>query len=235
MSQAPEVSCLTEVASQYGRYRYLLDGAPTAVEEHWSRKPRAGGGWFIRTERVATGVTLTVNAECEAGLVRQCQVEWLADGHEPVRAMYRNDNNGVSVVRQLGDEPPHSQVFSADEQGRLPLVLPLLRIFTGPVIKRLLNRGGEGDVLVPSIVDPQNYGTLLNPRLSQRWATLQSQGQEINLGGRNYLASCCAFTGDQYDDDTQFWLSEDETLLRYVWQQPGVGTWDVRLEELSVG
>ena len=142
------MSCLAEVASQYGRYHYLLDGAPTAIEEHWSRKPRAGGGWFIHTERVAAGVTLSVNAECAAGLVLQCQLEWLADGHEPVRALYRSDNNVVSAIRQRAEETPQSQVFSADEKDRLPLVLPLLRIFTGPVIKRLLDRGGEGDVLV---------------------------------------------------------------------------------------
>lgn len=229
------MSCLAEVASQYGRYHYLLDGAPTAIEEHWSRKPRAGGGWFIHTERVAAGVTLSVNAECAAGLVLQCQLEWLADGHEPVRALYRSDNNVVSAIRQRAEETPQSQVFSADEKDRLPLVLPLLRIFTGPVIKRLLDRGGEGDVLVPSIVDPQDYGALLKPRLGKRGAVLLSQGQEINLYGRDYLACCCAFTGDQYGDGTQFWLSEDETLLRYVWQQPDVGTWDVRLEELSAG
>jgi hypothetical protein len=223
---------LYEVASTYGRYHYLLDGDPAPIEEHWSRKARAGGGWFIRSVRNAGDIALTVNAECESGLVLQCNVEWKASGQLPISAFYRLEEDGVSVIRQCGDEVTERDMFPADGEGRLPLMLPLLRIFTGSVISRLLN-DGERAVLVPSIVDPQDHASLLNPRLGNRAAAIVQAGQQAQLFGRDYKCQLCAFTGEQYGDDSQFWIGEDETLLRYVWPQPGVGTWDVRLEELA--
>jgi len=227
------MSSLTEVASPYGRYHYLLDGEPAPIEEHWSRKPRAGGGWFIRAERAAADIRLSVNAEFESGQVLQCNVEWVASGQPSIRAFYRLEEDGVSVIRQRGEEAEERNILSPDEQGRLPLVLPLLRIFTGPVISRLLDDESDRAVLVPSIVNPQDDESLLRPRLGNRAASIVQLGQEQQLFGRNYSSRLCTFTGEQYDDDSRFWLGEDETLLRYMWPQPGVGTWDVQLEELA--
>ncbi|MEP1472647.1 MAG: hypothetical protein ABJK20_16335 [Halieaceae bacterium] len=226
------MAVLSEVASSYGRYHYLLDGEPAPIDEHWSRTPRAGGGWFVRSIRNAGDITLTVNAECEAGLVLQCNIEWIAGEQSPVRAFYRLEEDGVSVIRQCGDEVAEHDMLAADGEGRLPLVLPLLRIFTGSVISRLLD-DGERAVLVPSIIDPEDRAALLRPRLGNRAAAIVQSGEEQQLFGRQYKCQRCTFTGDQYGEDSQFWLSEDETLLRYVWPQPGVGTWDIRLEELT--
>jgi hypothetical protein len=40
----------------------------------------------------------------------------------------------------------------------------------------------------------------------------------------------CEYQGDQYAAGTQFWLDEDDLLLRYTWQQSPAQFWDVRLK-----
>jgi hypothetical protein len=89
-------------------------------------------------------------------------------------------------------------------------------------------RGNRG---LSPFLDPEAREQLLWPVLSERRAVLMPEGDEVLLlDGRKVRARCCEYIGDQYADGTRFWLGSDNDLLRYCWQQPGVGEWDVRME-----
>lgn len=225
---------LEKVKAQKGRYHYLLDGTGTAIQESWSRRPREGGGFFVHAQRTAPGVSLLVNAECDHQGAIQFNLEWQAEQHPPVRALYRLEEASVSCVRQRGDTDTEGWELPFGYDGA-PLLLPLLRIFTGPVIARLLERRGEGAVLVPSISDPGDRAKLLAPATSMRAASVLEESKPLELFGRQYNTRRCTFTGERYDESACFWLSDDDVLLRYRWQQPGVGDWEVSLEENAAG
>lgn len=226
----PDMPVLDGVAAQAGRYHYLLDGSGTAIEESWTRRPREGGGHFVHAQRTAPGICLEVNAECDHRGAIQFNLEWQAEHYPPVRALYRLEEGSVSCVRQRGDSDTERWELPFDADAA-PLLLPLLRIFTGPVIARLLEREGDGAVLVPSISDPGDRAKLLAPASSMRGASVLDENQAIELFGRQYNSRRCTFTGERYDESACFWLSDDDVLLRYRWQQPGVGDWEVSLEE----
>ena len=226
------MSALSSVNAQAGRYHYELDGAGTEIDETWSRRPREGGGYFVHAQRTAPGICLVVNAECDEQGAVQCNLEWQAERHPAVRALYRIEESSVSCVRQWPGSDTETWEFTYEESREVPLLLPLLRIFTGPVIAGLLARGGEGPVLVPSISDPGDRAKLLAPATSVRGAAVVDGDDAIELFGRKYRCRRCLFTGERYDESASFWLSDDDILLRYRWQQPGVGDWVVSLEEL---
>jgi hypothetical protein len=111
-----------------------------------------------------------------------------------------------------------------------PLLFPLMRIFTGPLIARLLQLGGTGNVILPDINDPGDGGRLLRPLNTQRWARVVDNDALLSRDGLQLKCRCCEYTGDQYGAGSHFWLGEDDLLLRYQWQQSSDQHWDVWLQ-----
>ncbi|MEH6591364.1 MAG: hypothetical protein V7746_13980 [Halioglobus sp.] len=217
-----------------GCYRYLLDGKDTGIDERWQRQVSADGVVTTNSTRVAPGIKIAVRAQGTASQINAFDVEWTREGAATLLAAYSFDGRDVLVSRscaEQGMEQAVEQQRVVSTQDVAPLLSPLMRIFAGPVIARLLADGGCGQVVLPFIGDPEARNQLLWPVLSERRAVRLPQADEILLvGSREIPARCCEYMGDQYADGTRFWLGSDDDLLRYCWQQPGVGEWDVRLE-----
>ena len=77
-------------------------------------------------------------------------------------------------------------------------------------------------MLVPDITDPADPVRLLTPRLDVRRATRQDDGTYRYVGG-------------SYEDGALCEVGDDGLLERYLWDQPGVGRWDVRLRRSGAG
>ncbi len=216
-----------------GRYLYLLNGRTTEITERWMRRELSPGDVVTESIRTAPGVEISVNSRDSGGLVRGFQVTWRTSGAAGyvLTARYALDSKALQVERKMGDEPSESQEIVLPDGDLAPLLSPLMRIYTGPIITRLLAQGGVGQVVVPSIADPENVGQLLRPLVSERRANLLSDWEELSLGEQTCRARCCEYLGDQYAPGTRFWLGPDDKLLRYCWRQSGVGEWDVRLEQ----
>jgi hypothetical protein len=214
-----------------GCYRYLLDGKDTGIDERWQRQVQSDGVVLTESTRVAPGIEIAVRARGTASRVDAFDVEWKREGAETLLATYSFDGRDVLVSRSSGEQLVEQQRLVISEQDVAPLLSPLMRIFAGPLIARLLADGGSGQVVLPFIADPEARKQLLWPVLSERRAVLMPEADEVLLlDGRKVRARCCEYIGDQYADGTRFWLGSDNDLLRYCWQQPGVGEWDVRME-----
>jgi hypothetical protein len=219
------------MAMSNGSYRYLLDGKDTGIDERWQRQELAGGIVATESTRVAPGIEIAVRAQGTASRVNAFEVEWTREGAATLLASYSFDGQDVLVSRSSADQAGEQQRLPIAVHDSAPLLSPLMRIFAGPLIARLLADGGSGQVILPFIADPQARDKLLWPVLSERQALLMPEADEVMLlGAQDVPARCCEYTGDQYADGTRFWLGPNDDLLRYCWQQPGVGEWDVRLE-----
>ncbi len=105
-----------------------------------------------------------------------------------------------------------------------------MRIFTGPLIARLLEQGGVGEIVLPNIGDPADTENLLRAQSSERTARLVAQEQLHCADGVDRLSRRCEYTGDQYKAGSRFWLGADDVLERYRWQQSEDLRWDVWLQ-----
>jgi len=211
-----------------GNYRYLCNGEQAHIEEHYCVRGTFGGDCQINSWRRAPGVYLAVEALVEDGLVSAFEVSWQSEPAPAIKASYRLCATGLQVWRRLGDHEPEleGRSLAADV---VPQLSPLMRIYTGPVIARLLDQGGEGEVVVPFIGNPQATDELLRPHLSTRRARVIEESVLLEGEGGVFPCRVCEYTGDQYAPGTHFYLDEDNRLLRYQWQQDAATHWDVRL------
>ena len=215
-----------------GLYHYRLNGQDTAIEERWQRYRHASGAWQVSSSRRAPGLDLRVEAQYSAGLVSRFDVAWRQQGGPQLRAGYELAADRVAVSRCLAPQPASSEdlVFARHAP---PLLFPLMRIFTGPLIAALLRAGGRGAVVLPFIADPTDYSRLLRPVLSEREARVLEEGAKLELDGARLQCRRCEYLGDQYGPDARFWLGFDDLLLRYQWQQSAQQHWDVCLQRDS--
>jgi len=221
MTDLPEVSS--------GRYEYRLNGEPTAIRETWTREKLADSLQRWSSTRHAPGVELSVQASVRDGGLCTFEVCWQATGAGAIRAHYALTDDYLRYQRWQAGVPSAIEEIPLPREG-VCVLSPLMRIFTGPVIARLLQAGGEGTVIVPAIGEPENTAALLRPQISQRQArVLQAQAQ-LELETVSRACRVCEYQGDQYAAGTQFWLDEDDRLLRYTWQQSPAQFWDVRLK-----
>jgi len=212
-----------------GRYEYLLNGEPTAIRESWTREKLADSLQRWSSTRHAPGVELSVQASVRDGGVYAFEVNWQAAGGDAIRAHYALTDDHLRYQRWQADISVDIEETPLPGEG-ISVLSPLMRVFTGPVIARLLQAGGEGTVILPAIGEPENTQALLRPQISQRQArVLQAQAQ-LELGAGSRSCRVCEYQGDQYAAGTQFWLDEDDLLLRYTWQQSPAQLWDVRLK-----
>jgi hypothetical protein len=212
-----------------GVYHYRLNGQATQVREHWQRHRQAMGEWLVTSGRSAPGVNIEVEARMTEGLVTQFEVLWQADDRPERRAHYTAQDNAVEVVRTEGTVTER-ELVSLRSSKAAPLLSPLMRIYAGPVIARLLVMGGQGEVVLPFIGDPADEERLLRPQVSQRQARVLENDVELSLGGAEFRCRVCEYSGDQYAPGTRFWLAEDDLLVRYQWQQAQDQQWDVWLQ-----
>jgi hypothetical protein len=215
--------------SDSGVYHYLLNGQATPVREHWRRHRQAAGEWLVTSGRSAPGVNIEVEAQMTEGLVTQFEVLWWADDRPELRAHYTAQDGAVEVVRTQGAVTERERVSLGSSKAAV-LLSPLMRIYAGPLIARLLAMGGHGAVLLPSIGDPADEERLLRPQISQRQARVLENDVELHLGGADFRCRVCEYIGDQYAPGTRFWLAEDDLLVRYQWQQAQDQLWDVWLQ-----
>jgi hypothetical protein len=210
-----------------GEYRYLLNGGTTAITETWARQIFPGGRQRITSRRNAPGVEITVDAIVDKGLVLSCLITWQS-GDASIQADYAWRESALECRRTREGAPPEEQAIVCDQAGPR-LLFPLMRAFTGPLISRLLDNDGTGQVFVPDISRPGDPEMLLRPRVSQRHANILDVGAKLDIDGMAVPCRLCEYTGEQYGAGSRFWLGEDETLLRYQWQQGSAQHWDVWL------
>lgn len=215
-------------AEENGAYQYLLNGEPTGIEENWQRRQLAPAEWRIRSSRRAPGVEIAVVARLVEGLVEEFSVEWRGEGPR-LRADYALLADRVRVERSHGGAATESMDIPVPEDTRKPLLSPLMRIFTGPLISRLLDKGGPANVVVPFIADAAVSEKLLSPVISERSARLIEANATLVSGEGTIPCRRCEYLGDQYGPGTEFWLGDDDLLLRYRWRQSPQQQWDVWL------
>ena len=56
---------------------------------------------------------------------------------------------------------------------------------------------------------------------------------ELDVDGKIRACRVVEYLGGSYDQPATVWLDEGDLLLRYTWDQPGVGDWDVRLADVQ--
>ncbi len=196
-----------------GRYVYFLNGERTDIREHW-QVDAAPSGRRIRSERIAYGTTLSVDAHETDGALTRFDVR-LQTGVHDIHAAYRLDGLDVHLTRSLnGLSSVHHQ-----QAGAPFIAVPVLRVFTGAVILRLAALGRPGQVLIPWLLDPSQTGRLLLPHFDTRRARRLEHGPDGDL---------YEYVGEQYDETARFWVNAQGLLSRYTWQQ-GSQHWDVLL------
>lgn len=198
-----------------GFYIYFLDGKPTDILETWQLEP-APGGEHIRSERIAYGTSLRLDAVKQAESITRFEVHYTAAGQD-VSAQYEICGGQVNVRRSLNGVCRETSL-ALDEPF---LVFPLLRVFAGPVILRLAQTGQPQSVLLPWLLDPANEEKFLAPHTDLRAA------RRVQQGSPN---SAFSYTGEHYDETARFWVNEQTGLLSaYEWQQ-GKQHWQVRCQ-----
>ena len=211
-----------------GTYHYLLNGVPMDIEESWRRRQQAPGEWWVSSQRKAGGVEIAVDASVVDGLVTGFVVAWQGDAAK-FRADYTLLANRVRIECTRNGADPESMDIPLRGDKPAPLLFPLMRIFAGPLIAKLLDTDGVGQVLVPSIVDPESPEELLTPVVSERSARVVEANVTLESDGLSRPCRRCEYQGDQYGPGTEFWLGDDNLLLRYSWQQSPRQHWDVWL------
>lgn len=210
-----------------GSYRYRLNGEIAPVEESWTLTESTGCVQFVESRRTAGDVSLAVTAELASGRVQSCDVEWQSASVPCVHARFELTGPGVIWRRTVGNSAAEGLVSS--ESREEVLLYPLMRIFTGPVIRTLARTGGEGQVLVPDI-SIADQAELLLPDVSIRKAVCEGEDhlkEHPGISCQRWL-----FIGGQYGETARFWLDEQSRMLRYRWLQSESQLWEV---DLAIG
>ncbi|MEH6580340.1 MAG: hypothetical protein V7754_00285 [Halioglobus sp.] len=214
-----------------GSYQYLLNGRPAPVEESWRYEGDLAGECRIFGQRVAIGVEIEVSALMCQGKVLQFDTLWRGNSAGIITAHYRQRDDGLSVNWSgAGSDREEVIEIRHETEDSEPLLFPLMRIFTGPLIARLVEQGGAGRVILPNIENPAAPEVLLRPQVSERKASIIEEDKLTFGDGSEVLCRCCEYTGDQYSADSRFWLGPDDMLQRYQWQQTVDQRWDVWLQ-----
>ena len=198
------------------------------MTEPWARQVLPTGQHRVTSARRAPGIEIAVDAVFGDGLVRSCVITWQSDVVS-VEADYVWRGNMLEC-RRIQDGCAADEQQLACDQGASLLLFPLMRIFTGPLISRLLDNGGTGQVVVPDIRQPDDSHSLLLPLVSRRDANILESDAALDIDGGKLPCRLCEYTGGQYGSGSRFWVAEDETLLRYQWQPSSGQHWDVWLQ-----
>jgi hypothetical protein len=214
-----------------GSYQYSLNGKPTEVRETWSLEGDLPGECRITSTRAASGINISVTALVLHGAVQNFSVQWCTGSAENISAHYELRGDRPIVTRRgMGDTEEEKIEVAVETLNQAPLLFPLMRIFTGPLIARLLAHDSGGTIVLPDINDPADELKLLTPLVSERSAKLVGEELIAATDGEEQLCRRCEYSGGQYTADSHFWLADDNLLERYQWQQSIDLFWDVRLQ-----
>jgi hypothetical protein len=231
----PIVADETLLAS--GVYVYFLNEQPTGVTEPWSIHRLPDSSYCTRVERdarAAFGMTILVEAFSRTWLatddlqrftVAQSNANHAATSEG--RAEYLFSNKTVIVTRSVNSQVMPSEELSLPEN---TVVSPLMRVFLGPVIRQVLahGKGQPVPVLVPSLEQMLDPETLLRPLFDARQAAMLG-AENVEVDGRLLPARRYQYLSKHYDAESQFWLDENDLLLRYRFVQSSEQVWDTRL------
>ena len=221
-----------------GQYAYSCNGEPQAIHESWSVFGEPDSGLRIVSER-STGSgqsSLRVNGLYQLAAAESPRSFQLRN-YEPelVKLAFSNSDGEVTASYQTLDGRLRLQrrvnaeeIFPATVIESIPL-FPLLRIFTGAIVRKLHALGEFAAVCVPDVRPGRNLDALLTPLISQRRARFLRRGQ-IEIDGRPFGADCFKYRGGEYPPGTLFWVDDHDVLLGYEWKNPDNETWQVQLQ-----
>jgi hypothetical protein len=211
-----------------GRYRYSRDGVELGLDERFVAGDIGGSVVRVRSTRIGARPTFRLAADVRHhGGVRSAELRWT--GSDPAvaaagTARYRVTGPQLTVEREVDGDS-----FVESAQGRL---LPLLRVFAGPVIRAAVAADPIA-VVVPDLREPADPARLLAPLADRRQAEVVAE-VEHQVDGRPVAAVVYRLTGGSYGEvGAQFTVDAGGLLLGYDWDQPGSGRWQVRLADVT--
>ncbi len=216
-------------SSSSGSYVYRCNGEDAGVEEHWLITCTSSTR-LIQSKRFAPalGLTLEVNSAESANRYTQCIIQWQLAGSEQsldASVNYEFFDTDILVTRHLNNE---------QEERRLPLgdfaFSPLMRIYSGRVIRELEAGDANGRVLTPWIRDHTQQDELLWPQFSDRQVKLLGE-ETIHVDQQKIACQKFEYTGGEYGPGTHFWLDEHDVLLMYCWEQDKNARWEITLQD----
>lgn len=210
---------------QTGTYIYYSSGQLTDIRETWLIHTNSDSTYIINTDRLAPsfGSHIVVESHHTADHhITDFTVEW----HNTSPGAVNHATTHYQITDFIHAERTVDGQFDHHQLPRPPklAVMPLMRIFTGQVIRDIIALGGEASVLVPNITNPADPAILLAPLIETRRAVLLNN-DPLDINGKTYPANCYQYTGGNYDESARFWLNPAGHLLRYTHQN-----WDIRLE-----
>lgn len=226
--------------SEQGCYRYLLNGQLQAISEPWVKALSPDGQSLIHSARFIESLDTallvtqqqqlplpsTQNQSAQAGFYSE--IRWRQAGQADISVLYQFCQHERQLqLTRVDDTGLSNSQFHKPEPF---LYFPLLRVFSGPVIRQLA-LCGPLPTLVPDINNPANRALLLHPTESLRSAHLQAE-ERIELDGQTYQAQRYRYQSERYQpqDEAAFWTDNKGLLLKYDWQQNPEQFWQVELD-----
>ena len=213
---------LPQPAEGSGTYTYLLNGEPSGITETFEV---GSGGTQVRSERrTPEGVKLA--AEVRISDEANAQVRLSVEGGDmpKVQVMYML-TVGQLRVRHMADG---KFLDSEVDPGGDAVLSPLLRVFQGPTIADLIRADGAGTVVVPAL-DPADPDSLLTPTFQARRTEMLGVEAADTASDHPGLRHC-RYVGGNYDDAAEFWLDDQDRLVRYRFPQADDQLWEVTLD-----
>jgi hypothetical protein len=212
-----------------GRYTYVCEGEPIPVDEPFSIE-RQERGLVVASQRVAPGTRMSIEAVYGIGGAVDATIAWTSElaGTSPATHV------------EYAVAPDGTVSFTEADAGTKPVEVPegtsffpLMRVFSGRSLSKVVDGGVDGaDVLTPDIRDPKELDRWLQPLVDRRRAANVIEGSLV-VDGVDRACRIIEYLGGSYDQAATVWLDEGGLLLRYTWDQPGVGDWDVRVADVE--
>ena len=218
---------MTDDAS--GRYVYLCDGDAVPVDETFAIASQERG-LVVSSVRTAPGTRLDVETVYAPDGGTIASLTWASgvEGTTPAASVtYRLTAEGGGLLTDTAGSQ-HLIEMPADAS-----FFPLMRVFSGRSLAKVVAGGDAGAaVLTPDIRDPRATERWLLPLVDQRRAAAVVEGT-LEVDGVHHACRIIEYLGGSYDQPATVWLDSGGLLLRYTWDQPGVGAWDVRLRDVD--
>jgi hypothetical protein len=198
-----------------GRYDYYLNDVLQPISETWQCFKNSRGDLVTDSAREAGQLRLRSRAIAAGEGFKQVLVEWRAD--DTIQALYKLTEQCCYWQINGGDELEFNLIAAP--------IYPLMRVYTGPVMKQLARAGGT-TIIVPDIrldIPPRKK---LRPYTTERRSGFLGQ-DEISIQAQQVSCERWSFIGDQYLSDSRFYLDAGGNLLCYSWLQAEGQMWRV--------
>lgn len=208
-----------------GRYDYSGGASAAGIDEVWEKFALPDGERLIRSTRTVNDPAITLRAQTRHYDDELCEAWFEFEGDTRVRAHYLFADGGHLLLRhQVRDDAITEEKIDASECG---LLFPLLRIYTGALLRSILDDGGTANILVPRLDCVDEPHNLLRASSSERSVEALGPAQ-IELGDMQQDCEAMMYRGGPYVDGARCWLDGD-LLLAYEWRQSDDSRWRVSL------